>query len=90
MPPMSWMKKLAALTRTLWRSGCGALSIRAEAKSESLRSRSMMREIAAVQKLSEIEALKVIDAQLRKNQKRAPKPDAVDGAPETPDIEEAA
>ena len=50
----------------------------------------MMREIAAVQKLSEIEALKVIEAQLRKNQKRAPKPDAVEGAPETPDIEEAA
>ena len=47
----------------------------------------MMREIAAVQKLSEIEALKVIDGQLRKNQKSAPKPDAVEGAP---DIEEAA
>ena len=50
----------------------------------------MMREIAAVQKLSEIEALKVIETQLKKNQKRTPKPDAVEGAPDTPDIEEAA
>jgi len=50
----------------------------------------MMREIAAVQKLSEIEALKVIETQLKKNQKRAPKPDAVEGAPDAPDIEEAA
>jgi CarD family transcriptional regulator len=48
----------------------------------------MMREIAAVQKLSDAEALKVIDAQLKKNQKRAAKPDAAEG--DDPDIEEAA
>ena len=48
----------------------------------------MMREIAAVQKLTEAEALKVIEAQLMKNQKRTPKPDAVEG--EEPDVEEAA
>ena len=48
----------------------------------------MMREIAAVQKISETEALKVIDTQLRKNQKRGVKPDGLEGA-EAP-IEEAA
>jgi CarD family transcriptional regulator len=48
----------------------------------------MMREIAAVQKLSETEALKVIEAQLMKNQKRTPKPEAAEG--EEPDVEEAA
>jgi CarD family transcriptional regulator len=36
----------------------------------------MMREVAAVQKLSETEALKVIEVQLRKNQKRGQKPEA--------------
>src|SRR5579862_2546903 len=39
----------------------------------------MMREIAAVQKLTEIEALKVIEVQLMKNQKRLPKPEAAEG-----------
>ena len=48
----------------------------------------MMREIAAVQKLSETEALKVIDGQLKKNQKRAVKPDAPEG--EEAEVEEAA
>jgi CarD family transcriptional regulator len=48
----------------------------------------MMREIAAVQKLSESEALKVIDAQLKKNQKRVVKPEGAEG--EEPEIEEAA
>jgi CarD family transcriptional regulator len=48
----------------------------------------LMREIAAVQKLTEIEALKVIEAQLMKNQKRTPKPEAAEG--EEPDVEEAA
>ncbi len=48
----------------------------------------MMREIAAVQKLSDIEALKVIEIQLRKNQKRAGKAEA--GSGEEPEIEEAA
>ena len=48
----------------------------------------MMREIAAVQKLSETEALKLIDTQLRKNQKRAVKADAPEG--DEAGIEEAA
>jgi CarD family transcriptional regulator len=49
----------------------------------------MMREIAAVQKVSETEALKVIDMQLKKNQKRvAGKGDALEG--EDAGIEEAA
>jgi len=48
----------------------------------------LMREIAAVQKLTDIEALKVIEAQLMKNQKRTPKPEAAEG--EEPDVEEAA
>jgi CarD family transcriptional regulator len=48
----------------------------------------MMREIAAVQKLTDTEALKVIETQLMKNQKRTPKPDAAEG--EEPDVEEAA
>ena len=48
----------------------------------------LMREIAAVQKLTEIEALKVIEAQLMKNQKRTPKPETAEG--EEPDVEEAA
>jgi CarD family transcriptional regulator len=48
----------------------------------------MMREIAAVQKLSEPEAMKVIEAQLTKNQKRAVKANAGEG--EDPDVEEAA
>jgi CarD family transcriptional regulator len=48
----------------------------------------MMREIAAVQKLTETEALKVIETHLMKNQKRTPKPEAAEG--EEPDVEEAA
>jgi len=48
----------------------------------------MMREIAAVQRLSETEALKVIDAQLKKNQKRGAKADAAEG--DEAGIEEAA
>jgi CarD family transcriptional regulator len=48
----------------------------------------MMREIAAVQKLSETEALKVIEVQLKKNQKRAAKAETVEG--DETDIEEAA
>ncbi len=48
----------------------------------------MMREIAAVQKLSETEALKVIDTQLKKNTKRGAKGDAADG--EDVGVEEAA
>jgi CarD family transcriptional regulator len=48
----------------------------------------MMREIAAVQKLSETEALKVIDTQLKKNTKRGLKPDAAEG--DEAGIEEAA
>ena len=48
----------------------------------------MMREIAAVQKLSETEALKVIETQLKKNQKRGAKADAAEG--DEAGIEEAA
>ena len=48
----------------------------------------MMREIAVVQKLSEAEALKVIDAQLKKNTKRGVKADGAEG--EEAGIEEAA
>jgi CarD family transcriptional regulator len=48
----------------------------------------MMREIAAVQKLSETEALKVIETQLKKNTKRGAKGDAADG--EDVGVEEAA
>jgi CarD family transcriptional regulator len=48
----------------------------------------MMREIAAVQKLSETEALKVIDTQLKKNTKRGAKGDAADG--DDVGVEEAA
>jgi len=48
----------------------------------------MMREIAAVQKLSDAEALKVIETQLKKNAKRVAKPDAAEG--DDSDIEEAA
>jgi CarD family transcriptional regulator len=48
----------------------------------------MMREIAAVQKLSEIDALKVIDAQLKKAQRRGAKPEGAEG--EDAAIEEAA
>jgi CarD family transcriptional regulator len=48
----------------------------------------MMREIAAVQKLSETEALKVIEAQLKKNQKRGAKGEAGEG--DEAGIEEAA
>jgi len=51
----------------------------------------MMREIAAVQKVSEPEALKVIDVQLRKNTKRGAKPEAGDAAEgDEAGIEEAA
>jgi CarD family transcriptional regulator len=48
----------------------------------------MMREIAAVQKLSEIEALKVIEAQLKRSQRRNPKSETADG--DEAAIEEAA
>ncbi len=48
----------------------------------------MMREIAAVHKLSDTEALKMIETQLKKNQKRAPKAETAEG--EDPEIEEAA
>ena len=48
----------------------------------------MMREIAAVQKLSEIEALKVIEGQLKKSQRRGPKGEAAEG--DEGAIEEAA
>jgi CarD family transcriptional regulator len=48
----------------------------------------MMREIAAVQKLSEIDALKVIDAQLKKAQRRGAKADGAEG--EDAAIEQAA
>ncbi len=48
----------------------------------------MMREIAVVHKLSETEALKLIDVQLRKNVKRAQK--AEPGTAEEAEIEEAA
>jgi CarD family transcriptional regulator len=47
----------------------------------------MMREIAAVQKLSETEALKVIETQLKKNTKRGAKADGAEG---DEGIEEAA
>jgi CarD family transcriptional regulator len=47
----------------------------------------MMREIAAVQKLSETETLKVIETQLKKNQKRGAKADGTEG---DEGIEEAA
>jgi CarD family transcriptional regulator len=50
----------------------------------------MMREIAAVHRLTETEALKMIETQLKKNVKRAPKPEVAEGEPEETDIEEAA
>jgi len=48
----------------------------------------IMREIAAVQKLSEIDALKLIESHLKKSQRRAAKADAADG--EEAAVEEAA
>ena len=48
----------------------------------------MMREIAVVHKLSETEALKLIESQLKKNAKRAPRTEA--GEAEDAEIEEAA
>ena len=48
----------------------------------------MMREIAAVQKLSEIDAMKVIESHLRKSQRRLVKSDAPEGEDAT--VEEAA
>ncbi len=48
----------------------------------------MMREIAAVQKLSELDAFKVIEAQLKKSQRRAVKGETVEG--DEGAIEEAA
>jgi CarD family transcriptional regulator len=52
----------------------------------------MMREIAAVHKLTETEALKMIETQLKKNIKRAPKAETVEGEVEAEeaDVEEAA
>jgi CarD family transcriptional regulator len=49
----------------------------------------IMREIAAVQKLSEIDALKLIESQLKKSQRRAGKTDGAEGE-ETAGVEEAA
>jgi CarD family transcriptional regulator len=48
----------------------------------------IMREIAAVQKLSEIDALKLIETHLKKSQRRAAKADAADG--DEAAVEEAA
>jgi CarD family transcriptional regulator len=48
----------------------------------------MVREIAAVQKSTEIDALKTVEAQLQKGQSRPPKPAAAQGA--TSEIEQAA
>jgi CarD family transcriptional regulator len=48
----------------------------------------IMREIAAVQKLSEIDALKLIESHLKRSQRRAAKSDAADG--EEAAVEEAA
>jgi CarD family transcriptional regulator len=52
----------------------------------------MMREIAAVHKVTETEALKMIDGQLKKNAKRAPKAETpgAEAEAEDADIEEAA
>jgi CarD family transcriptional regulator len=50
----------------------------------------MMREIAAVHKLTETEALKMIEGQLKKNVKRPAKPEGTGGEAEEADIEEAA
>jgi CarD family transcriptional regulator len=48
----------------------------------------IMREIAAVQKLSEIDALKLIESHLKRSQRRSPKTDAADG--DEAAVEEAA
>ena len=48
----------------------------------------IMREIAAVQKLSEIDALKLIESHLKRSQRRAAKADATDG--DDAAVEEAA
>ena len=50
----------------------------------------MMREIAAVHKLTETEALKMIDGQLKKNVKRAPKSETPGAEGEEAEIDEAA
>ena len=47
----------------------------------------LVREIAAVQKLTESEALKVIEAQLMKNQKRTVKAEAEAAEGEEPDVD---
>jgi CarD family transcriptional regulator len=50
----------------------------------------MVREIAAVQKSNEIDALKAVEAQLQKNQNRAGKPSGEQGETREAEIEEAA
>jgi CarD family transcriptional regulator len=50
----------------------------------------MVREIAAVQKSSEIDALKAVEAQLQKNQGRTKPPGAPQSEAKDPEIEEAA
>ena len=52
----------------------------------------MMREIAAVYKLTETEGLKMIEGQLKKNAKRAPKAETAgaEADADDTDIEEAA
>lgn len=50
----------------------------------------MVREIAAVQKSSEIDALKAVETQLQKNQGRTKPPGASQGDAKDPEIEEAA
>jgi CarD family transcriptional regulator len=50
----------------------------------------MVREIAAVQKSSEIDALKAVEAQLQKNQGRTKPPGAPQNEAKDPEIEEAA
>jgi CarD family transcriptional regulator len=50
----------------------------------------MMREIAAVHKLTETETLKLIETQLKKNAKRAPKAETAAAEGEDADVEEAA
>ena len=50
----------------------------------------MVREIAAVQKSNEIDALKAVEAQLQKSQGRTKAPNAPQGEAKDPEIEEAA
>jgi len=50
----------------------------------------MVREIAAVQKSSEIDALKAVEAQLQKSQGRTKAPTSPQSEAKDPEIEEAA